>query len=317
MDELISVIVPVYNVENYIDNCVKSILEQTYKSFELILINDGSTDSSLLKCKQLEQKDSRIKVLNRQNGGASAARNSGLDVATGNYIVFIDSDDYVSKNYLENLYKAAKINNYDIVQCNLSATTKIMNDVPKVNFDPNHVKEITKIQALNDRLYKVSIWGKIYSSSIFKGFHFKEGIVYEDDASYYIFIDKANKISLIDESLYYYYMSDNSVMRNNSDISLEFINIYEERINYFKNKKNDILVEGTYGRYCLVLMLTLAKCLKNKKNINDIDSIINIYKTYYPKVMKSKYINFKDKLIFFIFRLSPRCIGNIIGKVKC
>ena len=122
MDELISVIVPVYNAEKYIEHCIQSLLEQTYKNFELILVNDGSKDRSLELCKAFAEKDRRVKVYDRQNGGASAARNTGLERMEGQYVVFVDSDDYVSKSYLENLYLAAKSSHYDIVQCNLEST---------------------------------------------------------------------------------------------------------------------------------------------------------------------------------------------------
>lgn len=104
MDDLISVIIPVYNAEKYIERCVKSIQNQTYTHFELILVNDGSTDNSLNLCEILASNDERIVVVNRDNGGASAARNTGLAHIRGNYVIFADSDDYVSPSYLENLY---------------------------------------------------------------------------------------------------------------------------------------------------------------------------------------------------------------------
>lgn len=167
MDDLISVIIPVYNAEKYIERCVKSIQNQTYTHFELILVNDGSTDNSLNLCEILASNDERIVVVNRDNGGASAARNTGLAHIRGNYVIFADSDDYVSPSYLENLYFAAKQGNYDIVQCNLESTSDTNKKLQTVAFDSSDVKEITKVQALNERKYKVCVWGKIYRSHIF------------------------------------------------------------------------------------------------------------------------------------------------------
>ena len=184
MDELISVIVPVYNAAAYIERCVKSIQNQTYTYFELILVNDGSTDNSLEICKTLAGQDERIVVLDRPNGGASAARNTGLAHMRGQYIVFADSDDYVSPSYLENLHRAAKQGDYDIVQCNLESTFDMDKRLEKVLYRQTDVKEVTKKQALNDRKYKVSVWGKIHSAQLFVDFRFQEGIIYEDDASY-------------------------------------------------------------------------------------------------------------------------------------
>lgn len=317
MGELISVIVPVYNAEKYIKKCIESIISQTYQNMELILINDGSKDLSLQICEEFAKKDQRIKVYDRANGGASAARNTGLTKARGDYIVFVDSDDFVTSTYLENLYLAAKIGNYDIVQCNLEEVNNTKLSINNVTFDKMHVQEISKKQALNDRVYKVTIWGKIYSSFLFDDFKFREGEIYEDDASYYIFVDKAKKIAVLNETLYYYYMSENSVMRNDKkDISNAFIEIYEERIQYFKEKDEVELLDGTYDRFCLVLMLNISASFQHKNNLKDREKWIALFKQYYSLIKKSKFISKKDKAMFLLFRVSPKIAGKIIGKIR-
>ena len=314
MDELISVIVPVYNAAAYIERCVKSIQNQTYTHYELILVNDGSTDNSLEICKTLASQDERIVVLDRPNGGASAARNTGLTKARGDYIVFVDSDDYVTSTYLENLYLAAKFGNYDIVQCNFEEVNNTKLSINNVIFDKMHVQEISKKQALNDRVYKVTIWGKIYSSFLFDDFKFREGEIYEDDASYYIFVDKAKKIAILNETLYYYYMSENSVMRNDKkDKSTAFIGIYEDRIRYFRDRNNQDLLDGSYDRFCLVLMLSLAASYAHGNNCGDRKQLWTLYKKYYHSTMQAKTIGIKDKLMFTCFRIAPHLVGRIIG----
>lgn len=314
MDELISVIVPVYNAAAYIERCVKSIQNQTYTHYELILVNDGSTDNSLEICKTLASQDERIVVLDRPNGGASAARNTGLTKARGDYIVFVDSDDFVTSTYLENLYLAAKIGNYDIVQCNFEEVNNTKLSINNVIFDKMHVQEISKKQALNDRVYKVTIWGKIYSSFLFDDFKFREGEIYEDDASYYIFVDKAKKIAILNETLYYYYMSENSVMRNDKkDKSTAFIGIYEDRIRYFRDRNNQDLLDGSYDRFCLVLMLSLATSYAHGNNCGDRKQLWTLYKKYYHSTMQAKTIGIKDKLMFTCFRIAPHLVGRIIG----
>ena len=316
MNELISVIIPVYNAEKYIERCIKSIQDQTFRNFELILINDGSKDNSLEICEKFACTDKRIKVLDRPNGGASAARNKGLEYMSGQYVVFADSDDYVSPSYLENLYKAAKQGDYDIVQCNLESTydqDKILNPIAYMQAD---VTEITKIQALNDRKYKVAVWGKIYSSHIFRDFHFQEGIIYEDDASYYIFVDRASKLAMLNETLYYYYMSDNSVMRNKQkDQSTAFVGIYENRISYFQERKEKELLEGTYDRFCLVLLLSLSSSYVQGNNKKDRQHWMSLFKKYYPLAMQSKAVQMKDKMLFTAFRLCPQIVGILMGRV--
>lgn len=316
MNKLISVIVPVYNAEKDLENCIKSILSQTYETFELILVNDGSKDGSLEICRTFEKQDKRIRVYDRENGGAGAARNTGLEKMKGEYVVFVDSDDYVSANYLENLYLAIELGGYDIVQSRLEQVTEKKTPL-KVIFNPSDVREITKIEALNGRLYKVSVCSKIYSSWIFKDFHFSEGVIYEDDDSYYIFVDRAKRVALLNETLYYYFMSDNSVMRNNSEkINLNFIDIYENRIKYFSEKKNQPLLEGSYCRYCLVLMLGFSRGMVDKRKIIDKAMIFNLYKKYYPYVRSSKFIRIKEKLLLTCFRIFPKFIGKVIGKKK-
>lgn len=317
MNDLISVIVPVYNAETYIKRCIESILNQSYEYFELILVNDGSIDNSLEICREFASKDNRIVVLDQPNGGASAARNMGLSKMRGEYVVFADSDDYVSPSYLENLYLATKHGQYDIVQCNLESTQEIEKKLEKIIYRQTDIKELTKEQALNERKYKVTVWGKIYSSYIFKDFRFKEGIIYEDDASYYIFVNRAHKLATLNETLYYYYMSENSVMRNNKkDKSDAFINIYEERIKYFKENGEKKLLEGTYDRFCLVLMLNLIKSYQNASNINYRKKWITLFNQYYPLVIKSNSVFFRDKVMFSMFKISPKLIGNIIGKFR-
>lgn len=314
MDELISVIVPVYNAEAYIERCVKSIQNQTYTHFELILVNDGSTDNSLEICKTLASQDERIVVLDRPNGGASAARNTGLAHMRGQYIVFADSDDYVSPSYLENLHRAAEQGDYDIVQCNLESTFDMDKRLEKVLYRQTDVKEVTKKQALNERKYKVSVWGKIYCSHIFKDFRFQEGIIYEDDASYYIFVDRAHRLAVLDETLYYYYMSENSVMRNDKkDKSTAFIGIYEDRIRYFRERNNQELLDGSYDRFCLVLMLNLSASYAHGNNCGDRKQLWTLYKKYYHSTMQAKTIGMKDKLMFTCFRIAPHLVGKIIG----
>lgn len=317
MDDLISVIVPVYNAEKYIERCVKSIQNQTYAFFELILVNDGSEDNSLKICKEMAQEDERIIVLNRANGGASAARNMGLKKMSGQYVVFADSDDYVSPSYIENLYLAAKKGRYDIVQCNMKSTDDIEIKPEKIQFESSDLHEITKRQALNERKYKVSVWGKIYASHIFRDFQFKEGIIYEDDASYYIFVDRAQKLGILNETLYFYFMSENSVMRNEKgDKSDAFIGIYEDRIHYFKNKKENVLLEGTYDRFCLVLMLSLSSSYEHGNNIKDRKRWLTLFRRYYPLVMKAQSVYTKDKVMFSLFRVFPRMTGAIVGKIR-
>ena len=313
MIDLITIIVPVYNVEKYISRCIDSILKQSYDNFELILINDESKDSSLEVCQKYAKKDNRIIVINKKNGGASSARNAGLDIMRGKYVTFIDSDDYICKDYINNLYKSAIKGNYDIVQCDFNTVSKCNAEVLDVVFNNQDIVEIDKISALNKRKYKVCIWGKIYRASLFDNFRFREKIIYEDDDSYYYLVDKARRIALLNESLYYYYMSDNSVMRNNSQYKrTDFIDVYERRIDYFIKKRNKVLLHGSYERFCIVLMLFYSKCICEKNNRNDLDEIIALFEANYEHLNLSKVTYKRDALLLFSFHISHNVTGRLL-----
>jgi len=311
---LISIIVPVYNAGRYLEKCVYSILKQTYVNFELLLIDDGSQDDSLSLCYKLEREDNRIQVHTQHNGGVSAARNKGLQFAQGKYIVFVDSDDSVSESCVENLYLAAMLGNYDIVQCKLITTSQSTEIIPSITFHVSDLQEVSKERALNSRMFKVSAWGKIYASHIFDDFRFQEGIIYEDEASYYQLVDRAEKIAVLNEVLYCYYLSDNSIMRNSDkNFSTAFVGIYEDRIQYFSEKQNQCLLDGSHCRFCLVLMCKISIALAKGSNADDINWLVGLFRQHFHKIKKSKYVSRKEKFIFRCFSISPKYIGWLIG----
>lgn len=316
-DPLVSVIVPVYNAQKYLETCVGSILCQTYRNFELILIDDGSLDDSLAICRMLAESDERIRVYTQRNGGPGAARNHGLRMAQGEYVMFVDSDDYISGNCLENMYLAAQLGSYDIVQCKAQRTCCLLPGTPEVIFRESHVREVTKRQALNDRLYKVCVWGKLYTRHVLENLLFPEGMIYEDEAVYYRLVDRADRTAILEEVLYYYYQSADSVMRNaGRDRSTAFMEIYEDRIRYFQDREEEILLDGSYARFCLVLMLKISFGLVSGCNQRDIPWFLSVFRRYYPKVMASGYVSGKDKVMFTCFRMAPGIVGRIIGGVR-
>ena len=180
MEELISVIVPVYNVEIFFDKCMTSIVNQTYKNLEIILVDDGSTDKSGKKCDEWKEKDERIKVIHKENGGASSARNVGLEDVTGNWISFIDSDDYIEKTFLENLYNSAKENNADIAAGGFKRITLYKEKIKysEENFISDK-KDMMRRFLLNDGL-SFAMCDKIYKKKLFDTIRFPEGKMNED-----------------------------------------------------------------------------------------------------------------------------------------
>lgn len=215
MNPKISIIVPIYNVENFIHECIDSIIGQTFKEFELILVNDGSTDRSGEICDEYSKKDIRIRVVHKENGGQSSARNTGISLVQGDYIGFIDSDDWVQQNMYQVLYEKAIETDADIIACNIveyhkdSTKRLYCNDPSDRLFERDAaLKEIY----LNERL-TFSPCNKLYKRKLFKELRFKEGSILEDMDFAYRIIHKSNNIFYTGKPMYFYRYNDQSTMR--------------------------------------------------------------------------------------------------------
>lgn len=218
MKPKISIIVPVYNVEKYIDKCIESILSQTLNEFELILVNDGSTDSSGKICDEYATKDSRIKVIHKNNGGVSSARNVGIDIATGDYIGFVDPDDDIDKNMYKTMFDYTYDKTIDIVICKIKTINEITNTISesKIWENTNCIIDKKEIECklipgvLKDSPYSInSSFNKIYKKEVFKSLNlrFDEKKHHgEDSRLNLIALSKIEKVVFVDEALYNYYI---------------------------------------------------------------------------------------------------------------
>ena len=202
--DLISVIVPVYNVAEYLDQCVESLVRQTYPHLEIILVDDGSTDRSGEICDRWAEKDKRISVKHKENGGLSDARNAGLSVARGRYIGFVDSDDWVAEDLFEQLLRACNGENAIIVACGYK---RVYRDGVENYVLPDAVS-LSREEALTT-LFKgesfgVQAWAKLYSAELFEGITYPVGRLFEDSFTTYKLFLKANRIVTVGGSLYFY-----------------------------------------------------------------------------------------------------------------
>lgn len=210
--EKISVIVPVFNAEKTLERCVNSIINQTYSKFEIILVDDGSLDNSPQICDEYAKKDSRIKVIHQENGGVSKARNVGLSNATGEWILFVDSDDLIDCELCEKVYDCAIEKKSDIVMFGFSKFRE--GEQIKSNFDDSVCRLLNKDEAmglLSDPNIGNYSWNKLFKRNLFKGVYYPEGRVYEDLATTYKIVDRASNVCLLETKLYYYYQSDDSI----------------------------------------------------------------------------------------------------------
>lgn len=215
----ISVIVPIYNVEKYLENCINSIIVQTLEDIEIILINDGSTDKSYEIINKYKAIDSRIIVINKKNSGVSAARNSGLKVSRGEYIAFIDSDDWIEQNMLEKLYKLGKKYNSEVVACNFKSFNDIYNTFNKYPIDEGEyvgksvIKEKILSKVISGKL-KTPVWDKIYKKEFLQNnnIKFDEKITRFEDWYFIIEVyEKVHNLYYLDKNMYNYRIANNTL----------------------------------------------------------------------------------------------------------
>lgn len=210
---LISVIVPVYKVENYLDKCVKSILSQTYKNLEVWLVDDGSPDSCGKMCDDWKKKDARINVIHKKNGGLSEARNVAIDMATGVWILCIDSDDYIAENCIETLVRLALEND---AQCSVIQPLEFEEGTEPISSNEEGFEVLDRIEAIRDMFYQTkletSAWGKLYHRSLFEeGIRYPNGLLFEDNPTTYRLLYKCKKVVVSRKKLYYYQLRANSI----------------------------------------------------------------------------------------------------------
>lgn len=213
-EDLISIIVPVYKVEKYLERCVKSIINQTYKNLEIILIDDGSPDQCPYMCEEWSKRDTRIKVIHKQNGGLSDARNEGLKISTGKFIGFVDSDDWIAPKMYERLLKAIIADQSDIAQCNVKMVWE-NNSHSRILLQPNNCvlkRDEAQLELLNESKLKQPVWNKLYRKNIIKGIPFEKGKYHEDVFWSYQAIGNAESVSIIDYIGYYYWQHAESIM---------------------------------------------------------------------------------------------------------
>lgn len=286
-DDKISVIVPVYNVADYLDRCVLSILNQTYDNLEIILIDDGATDGSGKACDKYSEKDNRVCVIHQDNMGLSEARNSGLKVVTGKYIFFCDSDDYLQSDCLEKMLNRLQRDHADIVSCGFNtvydetssekAARSVMNPYPGRWSGRQSVIEMMR----NSNVCSV-VWNKLYKRELFEGLSFPKGVQNEDEAITYKLLYRAGIVSYMPDTFYNYFQRNNSIMHEGLEERFEFfLQSSIDRIQYFVNNNEPELVDHS--------RISLLEWIKySYRNIRDEEK-----KKYLVGVYKDT-INFKN-----------------------
>ena len=316
MDKLISIILPCYKVEKFLDNCLKTLINQTYKNLEIILVDDGSPDNSPKVCDEWAKKDKRIKVVHKENGGVSSARNKGLEVANGDYIGFVDPDDYVDLTMYEKLINSANENNSDVVYCgyNEDIEGKI---VPIEEYNLHKLTDydvsVYFYKKKNTLVYG-SIWRGIYRKSLIKDIKFDVNFKCGEDLYFNIEVNnKKPKISIVDEKLYYYLKNPNSCVNTyrpkdyknvivQSDKATSLIK--DEKILNFIRFNDTIALIADYLQYNKPKKVGKTLGLKNLKKFLSFKNYIN----FIPKV------NFKRNILTILILLKQYWLVHLYLK---
>ena len=294
MNDLISVIIPVYNVEKYLEKCINSVINQTYKNLEIILVNDGSTDNCPYICDEFAKKDNRIKVIHKQNGGLSSARNAGLDVANGQYIGFVDSDDYINPEMYQKLYEALISQNADLSICSYEEVTEKGKSID--GFSPINDEILDANNALL-KLNQEKFWyfvvtvSKLYSKNIFENIRFPENRINEDEFVIHEIFYNCKKIATIPNKLYYYVQRSGSITKSKKTIkNFDVIYAMFARVEFYKLNNLNSLIPGAV-KVCESMYVNIRMNIKYK-NLLELKQIL-----LFDKKVKNFVLNYSKSNI--------------------
>ena len=324
VEKKISVIVPIYNVAQYLEKCLKSIINQTYQNLEIILVDDGSTDDSADLCDIYAKKDKRIKVIHKKNGGLSDARNVGIDSATGEYLAFIDSDDWIDNTMFEEMEKKIEQENVDIVICNVVHWDGKNNDMQPGGVIKHEQRiqqgEMFRKLCQNQTFLYVIACNKLYRSSIFNDIRYPKDYIHEDAAVIHQIYDKCQSVLLIPEFFYYYRQHNESIMGEGFSVKrIDWLVALADRATFFKKKKLKDCEQYSLIKYDQILWKLISDVpnfYKNRKYNNRLKKSIRMV---IIAMVKSGKIRVSHKFYMLVMMFSTRTniqINKSIRKIK-
>ena len=281
MNSLISVIVPIYNVEKYLSKCVYSLINQTYKNLEIILVDDGSPDKCPEICDDYAKRDERIKVVHKKNGGLSDARNAGMEVATGEYISFIDSDDYISLDFFETLLNTMTAENSDIVECSVVKFYEDEHfDEYSDDLSVTHYSTVDGLSALiSENPFHQHVWNKLYKTEMVADVPYAVGKLNEDEFWTYQIFGRAKKVTKINKTMYYYFQRNSSIMGVGYNLRrLDALEGKSNRQKYIEKNYPKLTLQAKIDMYnsCMFAYQSILKFMSG----NDKKKAVSIIKKY-------------------------------------
>ncbi|MGN1123077.1 MAG: glycosyltransferase family 2 protein [Eubacterium sp.] len=308
-EKLISIVVPVYKVEQYLDRCVESIVSQTYKNLEIIIVDDGSPDNCPQMCDEWAKKDNRIKVIHKENGGVASARNVGIAAATGKYITFIDSDDYVEKNLISHYISQG--DDGDVYVCDFQYN----NDCEAFDYSSNQISKADALKCIAKGDYKYGIMcNKLYKTDIAKQITVPDLACCEDLVFNYYFF-KNSKVENIYESsakLYHYYVNLNSKTHN--DFSIGAFDAVKSKVTIIECEKGSSLelyaVKGLVSS-CFVV---ISGIIQNNKYLDKFEELRMYVKNYLKMIISSPVFSRGDKIKAVLLTFTPNIYKLMIKR---
>lgn len=313
----VSVIVPIYNVEAYLARCIESILKQTYHNLEIILVSDGATDNSGTIVKQYANLDGRIVTVYKEHGGVSDARNAGINAATGDYICFVDSDDFVHPQYVEILLGLCVKHECDIAQCCFEHTSEERFSEEKGTGEVSFFDSIGILNAIfSEKNVEINVlWNKLYKRELFEQIRFPAGRIHEDEATCYKVYYKAKKIARIDRVLYMYYKNMNSITKKTYSLKrLDILLALEERMQFFhENGLDQLYAKDSYKYLCKILIQIY---LVSNMESPDRTVLKELKKKYWTKLGDSGKFDWsiKRKTALLFFGIFPKLYVPLVRK---
>lgn len=309
MNPDISIVIPVYNAEKYLSRCIDSILAQSFENFEILLIDDGSKDSSPIICDKYTKIDARVHAFHRSNGGAAAARNFGIKNSTGEYLMFVDADDYVYKDFLKIMYTWAVTKKCDIVQCSYTITYDSYAEFMCTNTSLIIESGRESLARFFDsRISDIYVfWNKIYRKKVWNNIFIPEGMICEDQAVLHELYYAADKVGIISDKLYAYYMTDESVMRGKyNKKQLDIINALERRLSFLEQNHLDEYIDLCKQNICSVILSQYYYCYQYLPDETDIRKKLKLKFNHYAlQLLAKKNIRKGIKFTFGLGLISP------------
>ncbi|MBQ7345852.1 MAG: glycosyltransferase family 2 protein [Oscillospiraceae bacterium] len=309
MKKTVSIIVPIYNVEDYLPRCVDSILRQTYSDLEIILVDDGSPDSCGAICDAYAKKDSRIRVIHKPNGGLSDARNAGLDIATGDYVYFVDSDDWIADDAITSLMMRMD-DTVDIVMGSSVDVREVDGKILETAYSIplGSLREMDRLEAMKDDLLGGwAAWNKLYKRMLFQTIRFPVGKINEDEAILLHILDLCDRVIQVGHPTYYYFLRPNSITTSSfSEKKMDWFHNCVANYGFIQEAYPQLLPEAEYRLMSSVQYLLQFMLLEHKRFSDQILQLQSCLDEKYRSILRNPYTTKEDRKRLRLFKIVLR-----------